>query len=83
MYKYTACPDVLRKYASISKNAKRPWDEHYLLGTCIAGSAAAYFACGDFWRNYTGTCFYSNTRLKQVPVNGVLTDACWFLETEV
>lgn len=83
MYKYTPCQEVLRKYASISQNAKRPWDDHYFLAKSIAGSAEAYFSSGDFWANYTGTCFYSHIKRKQVPVNGVLVNACWFQESKV
>ena len=83
MFKYTAHPDVLRKYASIEKNSKRPWDDHFFLATSITKTAEAYFACGNFWRNYKNCQFFSKTRVKQVPLNGVLISAEWFNETMV
>lgn len=83
MFKYTAHPDVLHKYNSIDKNSKRPWDDHFFLAKGIAGSSAAYFACGDFWRHYKAMAFYSPEKVKQVPLNGVLISVDWFTETKV
>jgi hypothetical protein len=81
MFKYTAHPDVLRKYANIEKRAKRPWDDHYFLALSITGSASAYFACGDFWRHYNACEFYSPTKREKIPLNGVLVSVEWFTET--
>lgn len=83
MYKYTAHKSVLNKYASIKKNSKRPWDDHYFLASRICGTAGAYFACGNFWRNYFNICFYSKTKRNTVPVNGVLIPVEWFTEEQV
>ena len=83
MFKYTAHPDVLRKYDSISKNSKRPWDDHFFLAKSITKTSEAYFACGDFWRNYKNCQFFSKTKVKQVPVNGVLISVDWFTESKV
>lgn len=83
MFKYTAHPDVLRKYDSISKNSKRPWDDHYFQAVGMVGTAAAYFACGDFWRHYRNMEFYSPTRRKEIPLNGVLVSVDWFTEEKV
>lgn len=83
MFKYTANPEVLRKYDSIQQNAKRPWDDQYYLAVRIVKTAAAYFACGDFWRHYRATEFYSTERRKVVPLNGVLISVEWFTETRV
>lgn len=83
MYKYTAHPEVLRKYASIQKNSKRPWDDHYFQAVGIVGTTAAYFACGDFWRHYKAYEFYSPVQRKEVPLNGVLISVDWFTETKV
>lgn len=83
MIKYTAHPDVMHKYNSINKNSKRPWDDHYFLAKSIAGSSAAYFTIGDFWRHYENLEFYSLERRKEVPLNGVLISADWFTETNV
>lgn len=83
MFKYTAHPDVLHKYNSISKNSKRPWDDHYFLAKSITKTASAYFACGDFWRHYMNCQFFSKTRRKEVPINGVLISVDWFTETVV
>ena len=52
MIKYTAHPEVLRKFDSIAKNAQRPWDDHYIFAVSICGSKQAYFECGDFWKHY-------------------------------
>jgi len=81
MYKYTANPEVLRKYDNIEKRSKRPWDDHYFLALSIVGSASAYFACGDFWRHYRAMDFYSHAKRKTVPLNGVLVSVEWFTET--
>jgi hypothetical protein len=83
MFKYTADPEVLRKYDSISRNAKRPWDDHFFLARSITKTADAYFACGNFWRNYKNCQFFSKTRVKEVPVNGVMISVDWFTETKV
>ena len=83
MYKYTAHPDVLRKYESIERNSKRPWDDHFFQAVGIAGTAAAYFACGNFWRNYRNIEFYSSEKRKEIPLNGVLISVDWFTETKV
>lgn len=83
MYKYTASPSVLHKYDSIKRNSKRYWDDHFFLAKHICGSSDAYFACGNFWRNYKSIQFYSEKRVKHVPVNGVYISVEWFLETEV
>ena len=81
MIKYTAHPGVIRKYESIRKNSKRYWDDHFLFAVSICGSNQAYFACGDFWKHYKGLEFYSETKRKQVPVNGVLISVDYFTET--
>lgn len=83
MFKYTAHPDVLHKYNSISKNSKRPWDDHFFLAKSITGTSSAYFACGDFWRHYKNCQFFSKARVKEVPINGVLISVDWFTETKV
>lgn len=83
MFKYTADPAVLRKYNSIEKNSRRPWDDHFYYAVQIAGSAEAYFATGAFWRHYRNIEFYSPERRKTVPLNGVLIPVDWFTETQV
>lgn len=83
MYKYTAKPEVLKTYASITESARRPWDDHFYLALSIVGSSDAYFACGDFWRHYQACQFYSKERVRQVPINGVLISVDWFQETKV
>ena len=82
MFKYTAHPEILRKYASIQKNSKRPWDDHYYFAVSITGTSSAYFACGDFWRNYKALEFYSPTVRREVPLNSMLLPAMYFLDTE-
>jgi hypothetical protein len=82
VFKYTAHPDVLKKYASIKKNSKRPWDDHFFFAKHITWSAAAYFSCGDFWRHYFACKFYSVNRRTHVPINGVLIPVEWFTETK-
>ena len=81
MYKYTANPEVLRKYDNIEKRSKCPWDDHYFLALDIVGTTSAYFACGDFWRHYHAMEFYSPVKRKTVPLNGVLVSVEWFTET--
>ena len=83
MFKYTAHPAILHKYDSIWRNSKRPWDDNFFLAVSICGSSDAYFACSGFWKNYKGLEFYSNTKRKQVPVNGVLIPVDYFTETVV
>ena len=83
MYKYTAHPDVLRKYRRATCRAERPWDAEFFLALEITGTPAAYFACGGFWKKYHALEFYSKERRTHVPLNGVLLDAKWFLETKV
>jgi hypothetical protein len=83
MFKYTAHPDVLRKYASIEKNSKRPWDDHFFYAVHITGSSSAYFTCGNFWRHYRACEFYSKERIKYVPINGVLISVDWFTEEKL
>lgn len=80
MYKYTADKSVLHKYASIRKNSKRPWDDEFYFACTICGGYTAYSAVGKFWKNYSGITYFSTTKRKQVPVNGVLIDVCWFKE---
>jgi hypothetical protein len=81
MIKYTAHPEVLRKYESVRNNSRQYWDDHFLFAVAICGSERAYFGCGDFWKHYTGLEFYSETKRKQVPVNGVLISVDYFTET--
>lgn len=81
MFKYTAHPDVLHKYDIITKNSKRPWDDHFYYAVSITKTAAAYFACGNFWRHYRNCEFYSPVRRKEIPINGVLISVDWFTET--
>lgn len=83
MFKYTAHPEILRKYTSIGKNASRPWDDHYHFAVSILGNPSAFFACGDFWRHYKAMEFYSQERRKEVPLNGVLIPVQFFQETKV
>ena len=83
MFNYTPHPDILRKYDSIRRNAKRPWDDHFELACSITGSYTAYFQCGDFWKHYKGVNYYSVTKLKEVPVNGTLISSYYFIETKV
>lgn len=80
MFKYTAHPDVLHRYEVISRNSVRPWDDHYHFAEHIVGGSAAYFSCGDFWRHYKAIEFYSQDRLVNVPINGILIPAKWFKE---
>ena len=82
MIKYTAHPDIIRKYESIQCNAKRPWDDHFQFAVSLCGSNQAYFACGDFWKHYLALEFFSPTKLKEVPVNGVLISVDYFTFTE-
>ena len=81
--KYTAHPEVIRKFDSIQRNAKRPWDDHFQFAVSLCGSNQAYFACGDFWKHYKGVEFFSTTKRTEVPVNGVLISAEYFTETLV
>ena len=81
MIKYTAHPEVLRKFDSIAKNAKRPWDDHYIFAVSICGSKQAYFECGDFWKHYNGIEFFSVEKRKEVPVNGIMIPVDYFTET--
>ena len=83
MFKYTASPEVLRKYWSIEKHSSKPWNDRYYLALHITETAQAYFACGNFWRHYQTLEFYSPVKRKHIPVNGVLIDAAWFVETKV
>lgn len=83
MYKYTAHPEILRKFNSIEKNSKKPWDDRFFLAIEITGSSQNYFACGGFWKNYKAYEFYSIMRRAQVPLNGVLIPEKWFTITEV
>jgi len=83
MFKYTAHPDVIHKYASIQRNAKHPWDDTFRLALQICGSSDAYFQCGRFWRHYRAMEFYSQTRRTEIPLNGVLISADWFTETKI
>jgi hypothetical protein len=81
MIKYTAHPEILRKFDSIQRNAKRPWDDHFLFAVSICGSNQAYFACGDFWKHYKGLEFFSVEPRREVPVNGVLIPVDYFTKT--
>ena len=81
MNKYTADPEILRKFDSIQRNAKKPWDDNYLFAVRICGSHQAYFACGDFWKHYRALEFFSVEKCKEVPVNGVLIPVDYFIET--
>lgn len=82
MFKYTASPEVLRKFKSIRKNSKKPWNDEFHFAVYIIGSSDAYFRSGGFWKNYLPLVFYSPTRRKTVPVNGILINVEWFVETE-
>ncbi len=82
MFKYTANPEVLRKLKSIRKNSKRLWDDEFHFAVHITGSPDAYFRSDGFWKHYIPVVFYSPTRRKTVPINGVLINAAWFTETE-
>ena len=81
MIKYTAHPEVIRKYKSIRKNSKKPWDDQFIYAVEICGSNQAYFACGDFWKHYKGMAFYSTEPRREVPVNGVLIPVDYFTKT--
>lgn len=84
MFKYTANKEVADQYTKLSQKwCPEANDTLWNLSIRIAGTADAVFACGDFWREYTGTEFYSKTRLDRIPVNGVLLEAEWFEETVV
>jgi|688.fasta_scaffold2826387_1 hypothetical protein len=83
MIKYTAHPEVIRKYESIRRNSKKPWDDHFQYATEICGSSRAYFACGDFWKHYFALDFFATVKRKEVPVNGVLISVDYFTETSV
>ena len=83
MIKYSAHPDVIRKYESIQHNAKRPCNDVFQYAVEICGSNQAYFACGDFWKHYTTMEFFSADKRKEVPVNGVLISVDYFQETIV
>ena len=83
MIKYSAHPDVIRKYESIRRNSKQYWDDHFLLAVEICGSSRDYFACGDFWKNYFALDFFATVKRKEVPVNGVLISVDYFKETIV
>ena len=81
MNKYTADPEILRKFNSIQRNAKKPWDDHYLFAVSICGSSQAYFECGDFWKHYKGLEFFSVEKCKEVPVNGIMVSVDYFTES--
>jgi len=81
MIKYTAHPEVLQKFDSIQRNAKKPWDDHYIFAVSICGSKQAYFECGDFWKHYRDIEFFSVEKRKQVPVNGIMVSVDYFTET--
>ena len=83
MIKYTAHPEVIRKYESIRQNSKKPWDDEFQYATEICGSSKAYFACGDFWKHYFALDFFATVKRKEVPVNGVLISVDFFQETMV
>lgn len=83
MIKYSAHPEVIRKYESIRRNSKRPWDDHFLFAVEICGSNRAHFECGDFWKNYFALDFFATVKRKEVPVNGVLISVDYFKETMV
>lgn len=83
MIKYTADPDVKREYNRIVKRSPRPWDDHYHLAVRICGTPEAYFACGHFWRHYLNIEFFSSNVRREVPVNGVLIPAHFFIATIV
>jgi len=82
MFKYTAHPEVIRKYKSIRQNSKKPWDDQFFFAVEICGSSKAYFACGDFWKHYKTMEFYSVEKRTEVPVNGVLIPVHYFTETK-
>jgi len=83
MIKYTAHPEVIRKYDSILRNSKKPWNDQFTYATEICGSSKAYFACGDFWKHYLTMEFYSPVERKEVPVNGVLISVDYFAQNGV
>lgn len=83
MYKYTADPEVLRRYEALNASSRRPWDAVFFYAVSIVGTSAAYFACGDFWRHYRACEFYSRLRRKTVPINGVQVSVDYFIETAV
>jgi hypothetical protein len=82
MFKYTAHPDVLRKYRNIVHRSPPIVGAAYRYACEITRSPQAYLDCGDFWRHYININLYSSTKLSRVPVNGVLIDAHWFLESD-
>lgn len=82
MFKYVASKEVLKKYDSILKNSKHPYDAHYFLAISIVGTSAAYFQCGNFWKNYKSIVVYSPKKLTKVPLNGILISTEWFEETQ-
>ena len=81
MIKYTAHPEILRKYERVRKTSRQYWNDHFQFAVEICGSSQAYFACGDFWKHYKGTKFYSVEPRREVPVNGVLISVDYFTET--
>jgi len=83
MIKYSAHPEVIRKYESIRRNSKKPWDDHFLFAVEICGSNRAYFECGDFWKHYFALDFLATVKRKEVPVNGILISVDYFKETIV
>lgn len=83
MYKYIAQKELIKKYHSITKNSKKPWDDHFFLALEICKTASVYFQVGDFWKHYKSIQFYSVKPLRQVPLNGTLIDVKWFSEIKV
>ena len=83
MFKYTANPDTVAKLEQINKNSENPCNDSYFFAVRITRTAAAYVACGDFWKHYLKCRFYSATKRKEIPVNGILISAGWFVETKV
>lgn len=75
MFKYTARKEILRDYFKWESDYVRYSGLSYSYGCTLAGSKSAFFAVGDFWKHYVGFEFYSLTRRKELPLNGVLVPA--------
>lgn len=82
MYKYTADSSVIHKFNCLKKKP-RGYDKVFDFALSVVGDSSAYFACGDFWRHYEHCAFYSNTRRKHIPINGVLVHVDWFVEEKI